>query len=162
MKEDKLFSHLTPAGEARMVNVSEKTATKRMARAEAWVDAGADIIRELRVKGGLSKGNVVETARIAGIMAAKRTSGLIPMCHPLTLDSVEINVELLEKRIRIECSVYCEGKTGVEMEAMTGAAVSALTVYDMVKSAEKGIRIGQIRLIEKEGGKSGRWRNSEV
>ena len=162
MKNKTVFSHISPNGTARMVNISEKKATRRMARAEAWVNVGAEVAAQLRIKGGLAKGNVIETARIAGIMAAKRTSDLIPMCHPLQLDAVEIDVDLVNDSVRIESRVYCDGKTGVEMEAMTAAAVSALTVYDMVKSAGKGIQIGSVRLIEKVGGKSGHWKCEEV
>jgi cyclic pyranopterin phosphate synthase len=141
-----------------MVSVAGKTATKRTARAEAWVEVGPDVAAELRRSGGLAKGNVLETARLAGIMAAKRTSELIPMCHPLALDAVEVQATLVGDRVRLEATVACEGKTGVEMEALTAAAVGALTVYDMVKSAGKGAEIGPVRLLEKTGGKSGTWR----
>ena len=151
------FSHISERGSARMVNVSEKKPSRRMARAEAFVLVGAEIAGRLKTEGGLAKGNVQETARIAGIMAAKKTADLIPMCHPLPLDAVEIDIQVEDDRVRIESRVFCEGKTGVEMEALTAAAVSALTVYDMVKSAGKGIEIGPVRLLEKEGGKSGRW-----
>lgn len=140
-----------------MVNISGKKTTQRYARAESWVIVGKGIAAHLQNEGGLAKGNVIETARIAGIMAAKRTSELIPLCHPLILDAVEIDAEIKEDRIRMDCRVYCTGATGVEMEALTAAAVSALTVYDMVKSAGKGITIGPVRLLEKTGGKSGRW-----
>lgn len=161
MNNAKVFSHLTSQGKARMVNISEKSITKRMARAEALVIVGADIIEKIRDYGGLGKGNVIEVARISGIFAAKHTSELIPMCHPLLLDAVEIDIKLDKDTVRIESRIYSEGKTGVEMEAMTAAAISALTVYDMVKSAGKGIQIGPIRLLEKEGGKSGHWRSEE-
>ena len=103
----------------------------------------------------------LETARIAGIMAAKRTSDLIPMCHPLLLDIVEVEARLVGRRVRIESRVTAEGKTGVEMEALTAASVAALTVYDMCKSADKGIVVGPIRLLEKSGGRSGHWRAEE-
>jgi molybdenum cofactor biosynthesis protein MoaC len=125
------------------------------------VNVGSEIAARLRQDGGLAKGNVLETARIAGIIAAKRTPELIPMCHPLVLDVVEVNAQVLDDRVRIVSRVSCEGKTGVEMEALTAASVAALTVYDMVKSARKGIEIGPIRLLEKEGGKSGRWKRKE-
>jgi len=149
--------HVSPAGQARMVSVTDKAVTARTARAEAWVNVGAAIAEMLRQSGGVAKGNVLETARLAGIMAAKRTSELIPMCHPLALDIVEVDATLDGDWVRVEARVACEGKTGVEMEALTAAAVAALTVYDMVKSAGKGVEIGPIRLMEKTGGKSGHW-----
>ncbi|MHC4717667.1 MAG: cyclic pyranopterin monophosphate synthase MoaC [Planctomycetota bacterium] len=152
--------HTGPEG-ARMVDVGDKAASRREARAEAWVDVGAEIAEALRREGGVAKGDVLGTARIAGTMAAKRTAELIPMCHPLAMDVVEINAELVDDRVRIEARVSCTGRTGVEMEAMTAAAVAALTVYDMVKSAGKGVQIGPVRLLEKSGGKSGHWRRDE-
>jgi cyclic pyranopterin phosphate synthase len=150
--------HVSPRGQARMVSVENKAITKRAARAEAWVTVGAAVANMLRRSGGVAKGNVLETARIAGIMAAKRTAELIPMCHPLGVDSIEMDAALVRDRVRIESRVRCQGKTGVEMEAMTAVAIAALTVYDMVKSAGKGVEIGPLRLLEKSGGKSGRWR----
>ena len=152
------FSHLSRGGQARMVSVAGKRITARQARAEAWVRVGAAIAGRLRKSGGLAKGNVLETARLAGILAAKQTATMIPLCHPLPLDVVEVEARLVGGRVRIESRVACEGKTGVEMEAMTAVAIAALTVYDMCKSAGKGIRIGPIRLLEKSGGKSGPWR----
>jgi cyclic pyranopterin phosphate synthase len=151
------LSHVRSSGKARMVDVSAKPATKRSAIAEAWITVGPDIAERLRQAGGVAKGNVLETARLAGILGAKQTPNLIPMCHPLPLDSVEIEAQLLGRRVRIVASIRCESKTGVEMEAMTAAAVAALTVYDMVKSAGRGVEIGPVRLLEKTGGKSGRW-----
>ncbi len=144
-----------------MVSVADKPVTKRMARAEAWVSVGRAVASSLRRSGEVAKGNVLETARLAGIMAAKRTGELIPMCHPLALDGVEVDATLQGSRVRIETRVYSESKTGVEMEALTGAAVAALTVYDMVKPAGKGAEIGPIRLLEKTGGKSGCWRREK-
>jgi cyclic pyranopterin phosphate synthase len=138
--------------------VGAKPVTARTARAEAWVEVGAPVAALLGESGAVAKGNVLETARLAGIMAAKRTSELIPMCHPLPLDAVELDATLVDNRVRLEARVCCEGKTGAEMEAMTAAAVAALTVYDMVKSAGKEVEIGPIRLLEKTGGKSGHWR----
>jgi cyclic pyranopterin phosphate synthase len=143
-----------------MVSVEDKTATRRVARAEAWVTVGPAVAKLLRASGAVAKGNVLETARLAGIMAAKRTGDLIPLCHPLVLDSVEVSASLTGGRVHLESRVACEGKTGVEMEAMTAVAVAALTVYDMVKSASKVVEIGPIRLLEKSGGKSGHWRRS--
>lgn len=154
----KSFSHLSNSGEAQMVNVGHKTATLRTAIAEAWVEATAAIIDALIETGGLSKGNVIETARIAGIIGAKKTSDLVPMCHPIMIDCIDLQAEILRDKVRFVCQVECEGKTGVEMEAITAVSIAALTFYDMVKSEEKGIEIGPIRLIEKRGGKSGHWR----
>ena len=152
------FSHVSSRGGARMVDVSAKPATTRFARAEAWVTLGAAAARLLRQTGAVAKGNVLETARLAGIMAAKRTGELIPMCHPLALDVVEAEAEMAGRRVRIETRVGCRERTGAEMEALVAAAVAALTLYDMVKSAGKGVEIGPIRLIEKRGGESGHWR----
>jgi cyclic pyranopterin phosphate synthase len=140
-----------------MVSVSGKAVTSRTARAEAWVKVGKSIAKLLRRSGGVAKGNVLETARLAGIMAAKRTSELIPMCHLLPLDIVEMTAELKGEQVRLEARVASEGKTGVEMEALTAVSVAALTVYDMVKSAGKSVEIGPVRLLEKTGGKSGHW-----
>ena len=151
------LSHVGPRG-ARMVDVSRKAVTRRTARAEAWVRVGPVIAALLRESGGVAKGNVIEVARVAGIVAAKRTAELIPMCHPLTLDHVEVSVELTGTSLRIESAVRCRERTGAEMEALTAAAVAALTVYDMCKSADKGIEIRSVRLLEKSGGKSGHWR----
>lgn len=162
MKNKPVFSHLSKSGSARMVNISKKISTARMAQAETWVFVGSEIAKQLQDKGGVSKGNVLETAKIAGIMAAKKTSELIPMCHPIPLDVVEIVTELMDDSVRIESRVECVWKTGVEMEAMTAASVTALTVYDMIKSAGKGIRIGPLSLLEKTGGKSGSWKRTEV
>jgi cyclic pyranopterin phosphate synthase len=151
------LSHLGSGAQARMVDVSAKAITSRQAVAEAWVDVGLAIARRLRQRGGLDKGNVLETARLAGILAAKKTFELIPMCHPLPLGAVDVEAELQGDRIRLTACVRCEGRTGVEMEALTAAAVAALTVYDMVKSAKRGVQIGPIRLLAKRGGRSGLW-----
>ena len=140
-----------------MVDVGGKRATRRTARAEALVRVGPKIARLLATTGGVQKGGVVETARIAGIIAAKRTSELIPMCHPLPLESVDIEITVNTDMLRLESCARCRGVTGVEMEALTAVTVAALTVYDMCKSADKGITIEHIRLLEKSGGKSGRW-----
>ena len=140
-----------------MVDVSAKRITRRTAVAEAFVEVGSEVAKLLRDRGGVAKGNVLETARIAGIQAAKATAQLIPMCHPLLLNVVNVDARLTGWRVHLVATVACRGRTGVEMEAMTAAAVAALTVYDMVKSAGKGIRIGPIGLLEKHGGKSGSW-----
>ena len=155
------LSHLAEDGRARMVDVGAKDVTARAARAEAVVRVGKTIARLLAKQGGVTKGNVLETARLAGIMAAKRTAELIPMCHPVPLDAVDVSADLSVADVVIVSSVRCRGVTGVEMEALTAAAVAALTVYDMCKSADKGITIGPIRLLEKSGGKSGRWRAAD-
>ena len=156
-KGDEKLSHISAEGQAHMVDVSAKKVSQRRAVAEAWIDVGPEIAAKLAESGGLAKGNVLETARLAGIYAAKQTPQLIPMCHPLLLDDVEVKTELAGRRVRVVAAVCCEGKTGVEMEAMTAASVAALTVYDMVKSAGKAVEIGPIRLLEKSGGKSGHW-----
>ena len=140
-----------------MVDVGDKAASLRTARAEALVVLGTSIADLLRGTGAVAKGNVIETARIAGIMAAKQTSALVPMCHPLLLDHVAVEVDWQDDELRLESCVRCSGTTGVEMEAMTAVSVAALTVYDMCKSAGKGITIKSIRLLEKTGGKSGDW-----
>lgn len=160
-QSDRKLSHVSDDGRASMVDVGQKDPTRRTAVAEAWVDVGADIALMLRTSGAVAKGNVLETARVAGIMAAKRTPDLIPMCHPLALDVVELDAELVGDRVRLVARAACHGKTGVEMEAMTAASVAALTVYDMVKSAGKGVVIGPTRLLEKSGGKSGHWQRAE-
>ncbi len=157
------LSHLDPQGRARMVDVGGKAVTRREAEAEAWVVFPAAAFARL-LDGDLPKGGVVEPARLAGIQAAKRTSELIPLCHPLALDSVEIEIEAREAELalRVRCVARAEARTGVEMEAMVGAAGAALTVYDMTKALDKGIRIEGLRLRRKSGGKSGPWRHNEA
>src|SRR5690349_18474665 len=136
-----------------MVDVTAKPQTQRTARAEAEVEMGPATVALLR-KNALPKGNALETARIAGIQAAKRTSELIPLCHPLALTHVDVSIDITRKGARIHSTATTKGETGVEMEALTAASVAALTLYDMCKAVEKGITIGPIRLIEKTGGKS--------
>ena len=140
-----------------MVDVGDKQATERTARAEAIVRVGADIAKRLKQSGSIEKGSVLETARIAGIMAAKETSALIPLCHQIPLSVADIRATLSTDTVRLESFVRCHHTTGVEMEAMTAVAVAALTVYDMCKAASKGIIIERVRLLEKTGGKSGDW-----
>jgi len=155
----KKLTHVGPAGEARMVDISDKPVTVREARARGAVRMSAEALDAI-VAGNLPKGEVVTTARIAGIQAAKRTSELIPMCHPLLLTLVDVDC-LPDPRlpgIRIESRVRCEGKTGAEMEALTAVAVAALTVVDMAKSADHWMTIEGIELVEKRGGKSGELR----
>ena len=151
------FAHLSATGQARMVDVGEKTETQRTAWAEATIALGESVASQLRETGEIGKGNVIETARIAGIMAAKQTSQLIPMCHPLMLDHVAIDATWHGDELQLESRVRCTGVTGVEMEALTAVSVAALTIYDMCKSAGKGIVIKSVRLLEKTGGKSGNW-----
>jgi cyclic pyranopterin phosphate synthase len=152
------LTHLNEKGEARMVDVSEKDVTHRTARAEGFV-AMASTTLDLVETGTAKKGDVLATARIAGIMAAKRTHELIPLCHPLLLSKVA--VDLAPSRAPVGISVAAEvrvtGQTGVEMEALTAVSVACLTVYDMLKAADKGMVIGPVRLIEKTGGRSGIW-----
>lgn len=155
------LSHVGPDGRARMVDVTEKPLTSRMARAEARVKLGRRLVALLRRTGGLTKGNVTETARLAGIQAAKQTALLIPLCHPLPLDSVEVEIALRGEYAYVETVARTRAPTGVEMEAMTAAAVAALTVYDMCKAAEKGIAIESVYLVEKRGGRSGHWQRSK-
>jgi cyclic pyranopterin phosphate synthase len=141
-----------------MVDVSAKRPTRRLARAEAKVWVGSKLAALLAETGGVGKGPVLETARLAGLQAAKRTWELIPLCHPLPLEHIEITAAIQEDTIHIEAVVKATARTGVEMEALTAAAVAALTVYDMVKAASKEVEILHIRLLEKRGGKSGTWR----
>jgi len=148
----KKLSHFDTAGSPRMVDVSAKPASLRTARAHAFVRIAARVLRKLPEN---PKGNPLEIARIAGIAAAKRTSELIPLCHPLMLSHADVEVSVEKKGVRIVASAATTGQTGVEMEALTGAAVAALTVYDMVKALDKSIEIQDVYLLEKTGGKSG-------
>jgi cyclic pyranopterin phosphate synthase len=148
----KKLSHYDAAGSPRMVDVSGKAETRRSARAHAFVKIRPQVLAKLPEN---PKGNPLEIARIAGIMAAKRTSELIPLCHPLMLTHADVELEVEKKGVRITASAATTGQTGVEMEALTAAAVAALTVYDMVKALDKGIEIQDVYLIEKAGGKSG-------
>jgi cyclic pyranopterin phosphate synthase len=148
----KKLSHFDAAGSPRMVDVSAKPATLRTARAHAFVSIAASVLRKLPEN---PKGNPLEIARIAGIAASKRTSELIPLCHPLMLTHADVEVTVEKKGVRIVASAATTGQTGVEMEALTAAAVAALTVYDMVKALDKSIEIQDLYLLEKTGGKSG-------
>ena len=151
----KKLSHYDSAGSPRMVDVSEKQLTRREARAHAFVKIAPKVLRKLPEN---PKGNPLEIARIAGIAAAKRTSELIPLCHPLMLSHVNVEVVVEKKGVRIVASAATTAQTGVEMEALTAAAVAALTVYDMVKALDKSIEIQDLYLLEKTGGKSGDYR----
>jgi cyclic pyranopterin phosphate synthase len=146
------LSHFDASGQAVMVDVSAKPATRRTARASAFIELSEAVLAALP---GNPKGNPLEVARFAGIQAAKRTAELIPMCHPLALTHVDVQAEIVAGGVRITAAAAAVGQTGVEMEALTAAAVAALTVYDMTKSLDKGIVIREIQLEEKSGGKSG-------
>jgi cyclic pyranopterin phosphate synthase len=148
MKQTKTFSHLDKRGNARMVNVGAKPVQKRRAVAEGKLICAPATIRALK-KNALPKGDVLTVAQIAGIQAAKRTSELIPLCHPLALNHVGINFRILASAIEIVCTAETSSQTGVEMEALTGVSVAALTLYDMCKAADKKMRIEGIRVVEK-------------
>ncbi|NOZ27739.1 MAG: cyclic pyranopterin monophosphate synthase MoaC [Chloroflexi bacterium] len=152
------LTHLDEQGRARMVDVGGKPETEREAIARGEVRMRPETLRLIR-EGDLPKGDVLATARIAGIMAAKRTSEWIPLCHPLSLSYVGLDFALDEERSRvvITATVRCRGRTGVEMEALTAVSAAALTIYDMAKAVERGMVIGEIRLLAKRGGKSGDW-----
>lgn len=154
----KKLSHYDEAGRARMVDVSAKAATARTARAEAVVRMKPEVLKALPRN---PKGDPLEVARIAGIQAAKQTAALIPMCHPLPLTHADVDVTLEERGVRIRSSVSTTAQTGVEMEALTAAAVAALAVYDMTKALDKSIWIEKLRLLEKTGGKSGHYRRGK-
>jgi cyclic pyranopterin phosphate synthase len=156
------LSHLDEQGRARMVDVSEKAVTSRIAVARGIIHMRPETL-ELILEGKVEKGDVFSVARIAGIMAAKKTSELIPMCHPLAITSVEIDLTPGKNppRVEIEAAVRVDGKTGVEMEAMTAVSVAALTIYDMCKAVDREMSIGDIRLLKKSGGKSGTFVRTE-
>jgi len=158
-KQGARLSHIDQRGEARMVDVSAKAATERIAVAEGRVIMRKETL-DLVLEGNSLKGDVLGAARLAGIMAAKRTHGLIPLCHPLPITKVEIeiNPEHALPGFLVQATVKVSGQTGVEMEALTAVSIACLTVYDMVKAVERGMRIEGIRLLEKSGGKSGTWR----
>jgi len=152
--------HLTEEGHVHMVDVSAKESTVRRAVAEALITMPPGLAGRL-FAGDLPKGDALAAVRLAGIMAAKRTADLIPLCHPLRLDGVEVEVQQFHGGAQIRATVRSAGPTGVEMEAMTAVAVAALTLYDMVKGLERGVEIGPIRLLHKSGGKSGTWERQQ-
>src|SRR3954468_21709862 len=152
------LSHFDEAGDARMVDVSGKPVTARSAQADAFVRMSRKLIDELKSN---PKGNPLEVARVAGVLAAKRTADLIPMCHPLPLAFAEVQLQVESEGVRIRTTAVTSGQTGVEMEALTAASIAALTVYDMTKALDKGIEIQDVYLLEKTGGKSGTWRRGE-
>lgn len=151
------LTHIDDRGAAHMVDVSGKAETVRQAIAAGRIDMNAQALAAL-TEGSAQKGDVLAVARIAGIMAAKKTSELIPLCHPLPINKISIDLAMDDKGVIATATVRTEGKTGVEMEAMTAVSVALLTVYDMAKSLDKGMIIRDIHLIEKTGGKSGDWR----
>jgi cyclic pyranopterin phosphate synthase len=155
------LTHFDAEGNARMVDVSEKSETERVATAKGLVLMAPETLALIK-SGGVKKGDVLTVAQLAGIMGAKRTPDLIPLCHPLALSSVKVELTLDEARSAVEIAATCKlvGRTGVEMEALTAVSVAALTVYDMVKAADKSMRITDIRLVHKSGGKSGTYEAS--
>ncbi len=156
------LTHLDSQGNARMVDVGDKDVTQRVAVASGRIEMMADTLA-LIASGGHKKGDVLSVARIAGIQAAKQCSNLIPLCHPLMLSSIDVEFTLNELQSRVDILATCKvnGQTGVEMEALTAASVAALTIYDMCKAVDKGMVIGQICLLEKQGGRSGHFRRAE-
>jgi len=156
------LTHLNSHGEAHMVDVGNKAETKRTAVARAYVEMQAETLNMI-LEGKHAKGDVFSVARIAGIQAAKKCSDLIPLCHPLMLTKIEVNIEAEKERNRIKIESTCQlsGKTGVEMEALTSVSVAALTIYDMCKAVDKGLIISSTQLIKKTGGRSGNWQLEE-
>ena len=150
------MSERHPESEARMVDVTDKDVTTREATARGLVRMSSST-RDLVMEGELEKGDALEVARIAGIMAAKRTSELIPLCHPLPLGAVDITLEPVEEGIELRARVRTSDRTGVEMEALTAVAIAGLTIYDMVKGTERGVEVTEIYLVSKTGGRSGEW-----
>ena len=156
------FSHFNADGHAHMVDVGDKAVTQRLARASCVVSMSSETAKLIRDQ-AIKKGDVLETARLAGIMGSKQTSQLIPLCHPIAIDSVNLNLEFVgdsttnDEMLRIVSTVKSTGRTGVEMEALTSVSVAALTVYDMCKSVDREMQIGPIQLEEKSGGKSGHF-----
>jgi cyclic pyranopterin monophosphate synthase len=151
------FTHLDPLGRARMVDVTAKDPSHRRAVARCRVYMEPDTASKI-ASGAISKGDVLAVARVAGIQAAKQTANLLPLCHPLLVGSVFVNFRIEESHVEVETQVDCVDRTGVEMEALTACAVAALTVYDMCKSIDRGMTIGELALWEKTGGRSGVWR----
>ena len=150
------FTHLNESGEAHMVDVSAKEISARSATAQVMVRLNSVIVQRI-VDGRVAKGDLLAVARVAGIQAAKKCADLIPLCHPLPLSKVAIDLDVFEDGIKVVSHCRTSGQTGVEMEALTAASVAALTIYDMCKSMDKGIVIEELKLLEKSGGKSGDW-----
>lgn len=159
MSADLNLTHIGASGEAHIVDVGDKVETARVAVAEGFVKMKPETLALIR-EGNAKKGDVIGTARLAGIMAAKQTSTLIPLCHPLMLTKVAVDISEDDALpgLRVQATVKLSGKTGVEMEALTAVSIACLTIYDMAKAADKGMEIGSIRLLEKTGGKSGHFK----
>lgn len=157
----KSLTHIDSEGTARMVDVGAKAETQRLAIASGRITMSAEALAAIRA-GNAPKGDVLGTARIAGIMAGKKTAELIPMCHPLMLDAINVDFGFEQDAIRATATAAITGKTGVEMEAITAVSIALLTIYDMAKALDKGMVIGEVRLIEKRGGKSGTWRAQDL
>ena len=153
----KNLSHINRKGEANMVDIQDKKSSKRVAIAEGTITLSKKALNKIN-DDKVSKGNVINTARIAGIMGAKKTSDLIPLCHPIPIEAIEIDFSINEKDINILATVTTTNKTGVEMEALVAVNIACLTIYDMVKSIDKKAKINSIKLIRKSGGKSGDWK----
>lgn len=160
MGDDRL-THLNEKGEARMVDVGDKEVTRRSAVAEGLVSMSPELV-DMFFSGDLPKGDAAAVARVAGILGAKKTPELIPLCHPIPLSSVDISLESAGHGVAITATVATTSQTGVEMEALTAVSMAALTIYDMVKSVERGVTIEAVRLRKKEGGRSGTWERPEV
>lgn len=154
------LTHLDEHGQARMVDVGSKAATARKAVATGRIRMSAEALAAIR-EGDAPKGDVLAAARIAGIMAAKKTGELIPLCHPLSLDAVTVDFAFEDDAVRATATASLTGKTGIEMEAMTATSIALLTIYDMAKALDKGMVIDGVRLLSKSGGKSGEWRAPE-
>ncbi len=157
---DKTLTHLDAQGRTRMVDVGDKEVTQRYARTCGEIRMRPETLQAVAAD-QIAKGNVLETARLAGIMAAKRTGELIPLCHPLALDFVDVTIVLGADRIAVEAEARVAARTGVEMEAMTAATVALLTIYDMCKAMDRGMVIGEVSLVEKTGGRSGHYKRKE-
>ena len=152
------LTHFDDKGNPKMVDISNKQSTKRIAQASGFVKMKPSTLETILNK-NISKGDVLQIARLAGIMASKKTSSIIPLCHPILIDSISVDLKpyLKNSRIKITSNITCRGATGVEMEALTAVSASALTIYDMCKSIDRSIEILEIKLIKKSGGKSGEW-----
>ncbi|MCE2527506.1 MAG: cyclic pyranopterin monophosphate synthase MoaC [Actinomycetia bacterium] len=157
MNSEEAVTHLNERGEMHMVEVGHKPATMRRAVAEARVGVSPEVTRSI-LEGVVPKGDVGAVVRMAGIMAAKRTAELVPLCHPLPLSGIEVNLEPCKDGMVITAEVRTTARTGVEMEAMSAVSVAALALYDMIKGLDRGVAIGPIQLLEKSGGRSGEWR----
>ncbi len=155
------FTHFNDQGRARMVDVTDKAPTVRTATAMASVKMSPATAEAIRT-GGVAKGDVLAVAQVAGVMAAKRTGDLIPMCHPVALTGVDLRFAVGEDRVDVLAAARCRGETGVEMEAMTAAAAAALTIYDMCKALQRDMEITDVRLLEKTGGRSGTFRREDI